>query len=124
MHSHQQSSDAVATIGLDTGKNTGTSLASTSGDRLARPRPRAGVDGRSHQARQDFQAWQQVPAHPLRAGRSRRHRAAACRGHSALWPWIEKASRRLPLCNLLAKESQTSNIDRFNSLPTEVCEME
>ena len=40
--------------------------------RLARPRPEAGVHRRSHQARQDFQARQQVPAHLLCAGCPRR----------------------------------------------------
>jgi len=46
--------------------------------------------------------WQQVPAHPLRAGCPRRPPAATCRRVRALWPWIDQAARRLAHRNLLA----------------------
>ena len=63
--------------------------------RLAGARAEAGVDGRSHDPGQDLQARQQIPEDAVRAGRPRRSGAAAERGNAGLWPWIERASKRL-----------------------------
>ena len=71
------SSAVVAAIGTGSGFKQGRDFAAWLG--LV---PEAGVDRRSHQARQDLQARQQVPTHPLCAGRPRRPPAASRRGHA------------------------------------------
>ena len=70
--------------------------------RLAGSGAEAGVDRRSHQARQNLQARQQIPQDAVRSGRPRRAGAAACSGDAGLWPWIERAAKRLAHRNLLA----------------------